>query len=328
MLVPYKLLYGWPTQRTLFTAFSYSQDQYVTFKDCRYLLPPTGEAIQSYCKTAGIADTVVELTCDADTPPATLHFINCEPEDQGNVLLYFHGGGFGNPIIGPGHVPFALESAQAASISKVIMLEYSLAPDSKYPTQLIQAISATRYLLQNHSPSQIVIGGDSAGGNMSLAVLSHIIEPSPYTAPLALNGAKLRGALLISPWVTFSTAAPSFEANAKADFLCKRILDEFADALEPKMDEVYSEPVVAKPEFWKNMPVAKILITAGDWEVFLDDIQSLAKNMNAKEPRENATIELAISKRECHIQSVIDLSINISPPGMMMQQVLDWCKRL
>ena len=119
-----------------------------------------------------------------------------------------------------------LNSGQGrTSTVSVLLLAYTLVPEARYPTQLNQAATALSYLLydQKRDPSSIVIGGDSAGGNLALSLLSHILHPRPDTPRLTLTS-PLRGALLISPWVNFSTKHSSYVRNAGKDSLVENML--------------------------------------------------------------------------------------------------------
>jgi monoterpene epsilon-lactone hydrolase len=85
------------------------------------------------------------------------------------VLLYLHGGGyFGcsaqshRPIT----VGFALEGF------RVLAPDYRLAPENQFPAAVEDAVAAYRGLLgEGYSAERIVIGGDSAGGGLALALL-------------------------------------------------------------------------------------------------------------------------------------------------------------
>jgi len=138
------------------------------------------------------------------------------------------GGGFVVPM-SPGHIQFLAEIkdelvAQGTDVA-VLILAYTTAPEARYPVQLQQAVETLRYLIEQEGrdPSDITIGGDSAGGNLSLAVLSHLTHP--HTTIPALNlQSKLNGALLISPWSSFNVHTPAFESNAEKDMFDGRPL--------------------------------------------------------------------------------------------------------
>ena len=110
----------------------------------------------------------------------------------------------------------------------------ALIPEYPFPTQLRQAIAAVQHLLDKGiSPSNIIIVGDSAGGNLALQLASLLLHPHP-SLPLPprpdLQGADasppsfesqqpFRGLLLISPGVRFSTDAPSYVRNSAWDLI-------------------------------------------------------------------------------------------------------------
>lgn len=82
------------------------------------------------------------------------------------------------------------------------LLEYDLTTEQKYPRQLQQASLALQHLLQiGYQPGDIFIGGDSAGGHLSVSLLSHLMHKHPAVPSVDLSG-PLAGAFLISPWVT------------------------------------------------------------------------------------------------------------------------------
>lgn len=70
---------------------------------------------------------------------------------------------------------------------------------------------------------QIFIGGDSAGGNLALALLSHILHPHPQIEEgLRVQlSAPLAGAILTSPWIRFDTDYDSVKRNEGSDFVCE-----------------------------------------------------------------------------------------------------------
>ncbi len=86
------------------------------------------------------------------------------------VVLYMHGGGwiFGSAA---SHGRLAAELA-VASRAAVAFIEYTLAPEAKYPVQLEQCYAVARWLTQQGDTyeldsSRIAVAGDSAGGNMA-----------------------------------------------------------------------------------------------------------------------------------------------------------------
>jgi acetyl esterase/lipase len=86
------------------------------------------------------------------------------------VVLYMHGGGwvFGNAS---SHGRLAAELA-VASHAAVAFIEYTLAPEAKYPVQIEQCYGVARWVTEQGDThgldsSRIAVAGDSAGGNMA-----------------------------------------------------------------------------------------------------------------------------------------------------------------
>ena len=95
----------------------------------------------------------------------------CVPANlvQERTVLYLHGGGYS--FYPRAYAGVAAEIALAAK-SRMFALDYRLAPEYPFPAQLQDALSAYRCLLQTGAdPGSLVVAGDSAGGNLALALL-------------------------------------------------------------------------------------------------------------------------------------------------------------
>src|SRR5260221_1572103 len=145
----------------------------------------------------------------------------------------------------------------AGSMSFSITLKSALAPDSPLPTQLRQANAALSHLLNKGiSPANIVIGGDSAGGNLIFQLMSHILHPlASIPSPPALSQA-FAGAMLISPWCKYSADDPSFARNDRKDVLTVRSYVHFMAIgkaeLTPEL-EYYCQPLSSPASWWKGL---------------------------------------------------------------------------
>jgi acetyl esterase/lipase len=105
-------------------------------------------------------------------------------------ILFFHGGGFfvGNFKIYKKYVSFLAEVLGR----EIVFVEYKLSPESKYPSQLEDAKKAYYFLLGKEENPNIILAGDSAGGNLALALLLAIKRD---------KSKKPKGIFCISPWV-------------------------------------------------------------------------------------------------------------------------------
>ncbi|MHA7875029.1 alpha/beta hydrolase fold domain-containing protein [Roseivivax sp.] len=138
--------------------------------------------------------------------PGGLHWISTGPCRGGAVILYFHGGGYvaGSP---EGYLgPLGLLSGLAGI--EVCAPRYRRAPRHVFPAAFEDARAAwDRLIAQGYAPGQIVLGGDSAGGGLALALLG----------ALCRAGTPPRGAFAFSPWTDLALTGESLHLNAEAD---------------------------------------------------------------------------------------------------------------
>ena len=291
-----------------------------------YIQPPTGESLEAHAKKHSLAYTPAAIGVRG-VPEFTLHEFRLNPEarSNGSVLLYFHGGGYVLPISGPGHVPLTLSCGRAAGVDTVIFLEYSLAPAVQCPGQLAQAVETIRFLLRQRQiqPEKLIIGGDSAGGNLALGLLAHIKQKHPQIPALdEMDGKQFKAVYGLSPWITMSTTAKSFPENEFRDHIAVKKMNFFIDLWNPTSD-IWAEPLRADPAFWQGIAAKKILLTAGMWECFADDIIEMATKLKDG----GADIELVKGEKEAHVQGVLDEALGVPQSGST-QRAIDWLKGL
>ncbi|KAK5275609.1 hypothetical protein LTR16_012315, partial [Cryomyces antarcticus] len=115
---------------------------------------------------------------------------------------------------------------------------------------------------EGKKPSDIIIGGDSAGGNLTLALMSHLLHPHPKLPKLELSE-PLRAAVLISPWVRFATTDDSARRNATSDMLPPAAAQRWSEAFlgGARLDE-YNQPTIADDDWFKGLEnvVSEILV--------------------------------------------------------------------
>lgn len=110
------------------------------------------------------------------------------------VMLYFHGGAFVTGTAYPSHPTATIPNASlkyCASLSRVLSVDYRLSsgppkPQNPFPCAVIDAIAAYKYLVceMGFPPQNITVGGDSAGGNIALAITRYIVESRlPHLPP-------------------------------------------------------------------------------------------------------------------------------------------------
>ncbi|NIJ38268.1 acetyl esterase [Sphingopyxis panaciterrae] len=107
------------------------------------------------------------------------------------AMLYIHGGGWMLFSIET-HDRLMREYAARAGVA-VIGIDYSLSPEAKFPVALEECAAALDWIAAqagalNIDPARIVIGGDSAGANLSVATcLLQRARGRPLPAAMVLN---------------------------------------------------------------------------------------------------------------------------------------------
>lgn len=133
----------------------------------------------------------------------------------------------------------------------------------------------------------MILCGDSAGGNLVLGVLSHLLHPHPSISPLELRQPFL-GAAMVSPWGDFRTSAPSFLKNDYNDSIDAPTLRKWAAYFMNGADaDNYNQPFRASDEWWSGLGgvVQSLLITAGTDEVLVDGIAAFAAKIRVRSVR-------------------------------------------
>jgi monoterpene epsilon-lactone hydrolase len=128
-------------------------------------------------------------------------------ETKGAPLLYFHGGGF--YMCSPRTHRELTWRLSRATGRKVCAIEYRKAPDHVFPAWVDDGVAAFVWLLeQGHEANEILLGGDSAGGNIALAV-THRLRSKRMPLP--------GGLILFSPWADLGCEGASYVKNKRRD---------------------------------------------------------------------------------------------------------------
>ncbi|MCL4301315.1 MAG: alpha/beta hydrolase [Anaerolineae bacterium] len=158
-----------------------------------------------------------KLPANFDLSPITIEGISGEwmlpPQaTKDKVILYFHGGGL---VIGSvkAHRGIVAKFVKGSGIG-ALAFDYGLAPERPFPEGLNDSVTVYRYLLaEGVKPANIVLMGDSGGGNLCLATLL-VLKEKGFPLPAA--------AVVLSPWTDLKNSGESFETNAKVDTLTWR----------------------------------------------------------------------------------------------------------
>src|SRR5437868_4402795 len=184
------------------------------------------------------------------------------------TVLYFHGGGYS--FYPKAYDNFIAHIAVTAK-SRTFALDYRLSPEHQFPAQLEDALGAYRWMLENHADNDhLVVAGDSAGGNLTLAFL--LAARDSKLPPPAL-------AIALSPAVEFENDCASMVRNAEFDWIEKRMLQQWADWYCPPAHR--RDPLVSLlGADLRGLP--PIYMQAGRAEILFDSIQAFADRAKAQ----------------------------------------------
>ena len=89
---------------------------------------------------------------------------------EGKAIMYVHGGGFmWSSAMGHGGI---ISNVASSACINTLALDYKLAPESQFPSQLNEGVSLYRSLLDNgYDSADIAFVGDSAGGGLIMSIL-------------------------------------------------------------------------------------------------------------------------------------------------------------
>lgn len=197
-----------------------------------------------------------------------LHQISVGKVSEDRVVLYFHGSGYvaGSP---------ATHAAMLGRISKLSGLRifapaYRLAPEYPAPAAFEDARTAYGALLeQGYLPEQIILGGDSAGGGLALALL----------ADLCVRHLQPAAVFVFSPWTDLASTGQSLRTNADSDpLLPVARMEEMVGLVsgqlnrtDPRISPLYAE--------FQNPP--PVLIQVGSSEVLYDDSHRIVARLKS-----------------------------------------------
>jgi acetyl esterase len=181
------------------------------------------------------------------------------PEDGlAPCLVFFHGGGW---VIGnlETHDVVCRKLAHEGEL-KVVSVDYRLAPEHRFPAAVDDSIIATRWVAANAGKlgvdaSRLIVGGDSAGGNLAAVVALDARDR---------NGPEIAGQLLVYPATDFSRQHPSHREPETSILLTHSVIGWFSSHYLGDADIGDWRASPARAKTLANLPPAYVLTAGAD----------------------------------------------------------------
>ena len=201
------------------------------------------------------------------------------------IILYCHGGGYST-----GSCVYArtLTTKLATTTSMdVLSFDYRLAPEHPYPAATEDAMQVWNHLmLLGYGARDIILAGDSAGGNLVLSLMLRLKQE---------NRLLPRGAVLMSPWTDLTSSGKSHVAKESIDpVLNAGYLQEMITNYAPGRD--LTNPLIS-PLFGDFEGFPPVYIQVGSNEILLDDSNMLYKKLL----KANVSVKLDLFKGMWHV---------------------------
>ena len=201
------------------------------------------------------------------------------------ILLYIHGGGWSLPWTG-GHRYMLAQICEKAGVTGVAV-KYRLAPEHPFPAALEDVLTVYRHLIENgFPPTHILLGGDSAGGNLTVASMLCMkgdLQPLPAAG------------ICISPMMDLTENSPIRERRGwmvPPDFVMK-LARFYGAGLDRK------NPLIS-PIFGDISGLPPLLIQCGGRETLYPDIMRFAEKARAS----GVEVEFQVWEEMFHVHQI------------------------
>ena len=201
------------------------------------------------------------------------------PDDAGSrpvpLLVWFHGGGWvvGSIASHDGSLR-ALASSSGVSVASV---EYRLAPEHPWPAAPDDCLAAWRDIRGRAAefgvdPARMLVGGDSAGGNLAV-VLCLELNWADEAMPLA--------AVLLYPVTDLAAKTASYHQFASGFFLSEEKMDFYRDSYLPEgVDRGDPRVSPLRAELLRGLPPTYLATAAAD--PLRDEGEALAERLGGE----------------------------------------------
>ena len=235
-----------------------------------------------------------------------------KPHKNDTIIFYCHGGGF---YTGSLEYARTLTTKLALSSSmELLSFNYRLAPEFPAPAALEDVLTVWEHLMHlGYGAKQILVAGDSAGGNLALGLGLKLKEQGRMLP---------KGFVLFSPWTNLTLKGESITKKAELDpILNYKYLQEARVAYVPdgRNDETVFEGPFVSPLFGDYKHFPPVYIQVGSNEVLLNDSTDLKKHLTSQK----VDVKLDLYKGMWHVFQMTNMKIANEAVDKAAQFMLD-----
>lgn len=190
------------------------------------------------------------------------------------VLVYFHGGGWVWSSVDT-HDRLTREYAAAARCA-VVSVDYALSPEAQFPQALEECAAVVRWIAAHGASwgldgDRIVLGGDSAGGNLALATALYLRDSA---------GPALCGVLTLYPVCDADFTRPSYRRFGPGGyFLTEEKMRFYWNVYAP--EPATRRNPLAAPLHADLAALPPVMVQLAELDVLLDEGNALATKLKS-----------------------------------------------
>jgi acetyl esterase len=190
------------------------------------------------------------------------------------AVIFLHGGGW---ALGDATTHDRLARELAVGVrATVVIVEFSRAPESRFPTAIEEAYAATKYIADNSASlgldgSRIAVVGDGSGGNIAAAITLLCKER---------GGPRLRFQVLFYPVTAANFETASYRIFERGPWLTKQAMERYWAAYVPNeadREAITAAPLKASTDQLRGLPDALIITAESD--VLRDEGEAYARKL-------------------------------------------------
>ena len=226
----------------------------------------------------------------------TMKLLSSKENPRGDkVILQLHGGGYTGAVRNAYYVFAGLYNEVSHGCS-VLTPDYRVAPENPYPAALEDAVASYQWLMdKGYFGEQIILGGDSAGGGLAMALCMYLKD---HHMPMPC------GIVARSPWTGLTASGESYETNYEKDPLFGNTKESLIYVNDYAGDHDKMDAYIS-PLFGNFKEFPPMLIQVGSIEMLLSDSVSVA----AKARQQGVKVRLSVYEGMFHVFQMAYLNI-------------------